>query len=465
VSEYPYAGRFGVMRTLPEVGRTRDDILCELQTMASEEDALWETGKCSGTIYRGEHDHYAFLGQAFELFAHANALQRDMCPSATRFEGELIAMALDLLHADCISGTEAGGVVTNGGTGSILHAVLAYREHATKQGSVGRPNIIKPETAHPAFDKACHLLGVELRSAPVDQATSEVDVSWVADHIDDQTIAVIASACNYGYGIIDPIDELAELTFDRGIGLHVDACLGGFILPFGEELGYAITPFDFRIPGVTSISVDNHKYGYALKGTSTLLFRDREIRNSQYFFLTQWSGGAYCSPGIEGSRSDGLLAAAWAAMAHLGRSGYRRHAASILETAKVMQDAIRSHSELRIIGQPTFLLSFTSDSFDVYHVNDFMATRGWRFNGQQSPNAIHMAVTGPQTRPGVAQAFASDLAHAVDYARDHADRRPRTNPHYGGDPGAPPGQADESIRRVLSDMLDRQQGLPPRTPP
>ena len=177
-----------------------------------------------------------------------------------------------------------------------------------------RPNVIKPETAHPAFDKACHLFGVELRRAPIDPVTTQVDVDWVRDHIDDQTVALIGSACNYGYGTVDPISDLSDLALESGVGLHVDACLGGFILPFGRELGYDIPPFDYALPGVTSMSADTHKYGYAFKGSSVLSFRSKAIRNAQYFYLTDWSGGKYTSPGMEGSRSGGLIAATWAAM-------------------------------------------------------------------------------------------------------------------------------------------------------
>ncbi|MGH9296597.1 MAG: pyridoxal-dependent decarboxylase, partial [Acidimicrobiales bacterium] len=262
-NEYPYSERFGVNRGLPETGLDRGEILEQLHAMATAEDAFWETGKCSGTMYCGDHDHYSFMNEAFGLFAHVNALQRDMCPSQTRFEGEIIAMALDLMHAGSVNGTEPAGLVTTGGTGSICHAVLAYREHAKSARGVSEPNLVKPETAHPAFDKACHLFGVELRRAPVDPATTRVDLDWVKANIDDQTIAVVGSACNYGYGTIDPIAELGAITAEREVGLHVDSCLGGFILPFGEELGYDVPPFDFRVDGVTSISADTHKYGYA----------------------------------------------------------------------------------------------------------------------------------------------------------------------------------------------------------
>ena len=460
MSDYPYQDRFPVQRTLPEHGRPRADILSELATMAKEEDAFWETGKCSGTMYCGDHDHYEFLAEAFGLYAHVNALQRDMCPSSTRFEGEIIAMALDLFHAESVTDAEPAGMITSGGTGSICHAMLAYREHAAARG-VTRPNVIKPETAHPAFDKGCHLFGIELRHAPVDPVTTTVDLDWVAANIDDQTIALVGSACNYGYGTVDPIADLGQLALQHGIGLHVDGCLGGWLLPFGQELGYDIPLFDFRVPGVTTISADTHKYGYALKGTSTLLFRDKALRNSQYFFLTDWSGGKYTSPGMDGSRSAGLLAATWASMVQLGREGYRGYAKAIFEASEEMQEAVRSHPSLRLLGSPTFLFSFTSDEFDIYHVNDFMRGRGWRFNGQQYPNAIHMAVTRPQTQPGVTDEFATDLAAAVSYAKEHAAEAPRSGAIYGGVAGGMTDEADEFIKAVMADMLDKQQAVPP----
>ena len=454
MSDPPYAGRFPVHRALPERGVPRDEILAELRSMAEDEDALWESGKCSGTMYCGDHDHYRFMNEAFGLFAHANVLQRDMCPSATKFEGEIVSMALDLFHA----GDDAVGLVTTGGTGSILHAVLSYREHATV---AGRPNIVKPETAHPAFDKACHLLGVEVRRAPVDPLSTQVDLDWVAGHIDGDTVAIVGSACNYGYGTIDPIAELGTVALERGVGLHVDACLGGWILPFGEQLGYPVPAFDFRVPGVTTVSADTHKYGYAFKGTSTLLFRDAAQRRAQYFMLTDWSGGKYASPGIEGSRSGGLLAATWAAMVSLGRDGYSRYARAIFETAERMKNAVSSHPRLRLVGQPTFLFSFTSDDIDVYHVNDFLRTRGWRLNGQQYPDALHMCVTRPQTHPGVAEAWEADLADAVAYAEQHAGEAPASGAVYGGVPGGLTAEVDAVIRAFMVDYLDGQSARPP----
>ena len=464
VSPFPYSDRFPINRALPDQGIDRQEILGQLEAMATAEDASWETGQCSGTMYCGDHDHYEFMTEAFARFGHVNILQRDMCPSATKMESEVIAMTLDLLGANRLDPSEADadpvGLLTTGGSGSIGHAMLAYREQARATRGIDRPNVIKPETAHPAFDKACHLYGIEVVAVPVDPQTTTVDPEVAKAAIDDNTVALIGSACNYGYGTVDPIEALGQVALDAGIGLHVDGCLGGFILPFGRELGEPIPAFDLAVPGVTSMSADTHKYGYAFKGTSVVCFKYKELRNAQYFFLTDWSGGKYCSPGIEGSRSGGLLAATWASMMSLGHSGYKSYAEAIFATAATMRASVERHPELRIMGQPTFLFSFTSDEFDVYHVNDFLRTRGWRLNGQQYPNALHMAVTRPQTRPGVADRFDTDLADAVVYAREHASEVPHSSAIYGGVAGGMNDEADSFIRMVMADMMDGHQDLP-----
>jgi glutamate/tyrosine decarboxylase-like PLP-dependent enzyme len=458
MSDFPYADRFLVHRTMPEEGTARADVLATMSYMSETENAAWESGQCSGTMYCGDHGHYDFLNEAFSYFSYVNSLQRDMCPSSTKFEAEVIAMTLDMLNASALSDSSAVGLVTSGGSGSIAHAILAYREYNTDK--VGRPNVIKPETAHPAFDKACHLFGVELRVAPIDPITTQVDTDWVKKNIDKNTVALIGSACNYGYGTIDPITELGQIALEHEIGLHVDGCLGGFILPFGRELGYDIAPFDFAVPGVTTISADTHKYGYALKGTSVLCFADQALRNSQYFYQPDWSGGKYCSPGMDGSRSAGLLAATWAAMVQLGRSGYRGYAEQIFATSRSMQEVILSHDSLRILGNPSFLFSFTSDEFDVYHVNDFLRTKGWRLNGQQYPNALHMAVTRPQTQPGVVERWRTDIADAVEYAQNHAGEKPKSGAVYGGVEGGPNDEADAFIKMFMAAMMDQQSSIP-----
>ena len=462
-SMYPYAARFGVIDEFPKQGRPRDEILSELRTMAKEEDDFWQTGQCSGTMYCGDTSHYEFLNEAFALYSHVNALQRDICPSATRFEGEITAMALDLMHASAVQehhpGESPRGSVTSGGTDSILTSVLMHRDKARAEKGITAPEMILPRTAHPAFDKGAHLFGLKLIHAPVHEDTTRVDMDFVREHVNENTVLLVGSAGNYPYGTIDPIDELSDLAVERDVGLHVDGCLGGFILPWGEQLGYDIPVFDFRLPGVTTISADTHKFGFGLKGTSVLLFRDKSFRNHAYFMTPDWPGGKYNSPGIAGSRSGGLLAATWASMVSLGREGYLGYAKAIFETAFAMQDIVRSHEELRMMGDPTFCFSFTSDRFDIYHLNDFMHGRGWRFNGQQYPNAIHMCVTRPQTQPGVVEKFGEDLAAAVAYALDPPTEKPKSGAIYGGVPKGVPG-VDDMVKGILVDYLDRCGDVP-----
>ncbi|MCP5060723.1 MAG: aspartate aminotransferase family protein [bacterium] len=461
---YPYAERLGVIRRFPEKGRPRQEILNELREIAGEEDSFWQTGQCSGTMYCGDTEHYAFLNEVFSEYAHVNALQRDICPSATRFESEITAMALDMMNADAAVGegddARACGSVTSGGTESILTSVLMYRDKFRAEGGITEPEMILPSTAHPAFEKGAHLFGVKVIHVPVDPESTLVDVDLVCDQINENTIMIVGSAGNYPYGTIDPIEELSGLAAERNIGLHVDGCLGGFILPWGQQLGYDIPVFDFRLPGVTSISADTHKYGFGLKGTSVLLCRDRALRRYQYFATPEWPGGKYNSPGIAGSRSGGLLASAWASMVSLGREGFLGYAKAIFETSFAMQDLVNSHPELKMMGKPTFCFSFSSDRFDIYHVNDFMKERGWRFNGQQYPNAIHMCVTRPQTQPGVVEKFAEDLDAAVKYALDPPNEAPISAAIYGGLPAEIPG-AQEMVKGILFKYLDSCQDLPP----
>jgi glutamate/tyrosine decarboxylase-like PLP-dependent enzyme len=433
---YPYLERYGALREFPKEALARTEILRQAEEMAQREERVWADGKCSGTIYSGDHEHYDFLNEVFAKYSHVNALQRDMCPSQTRFEAEIIAMTLDMLHADAVEkdtpGQEPCGVVGTGGTESIISALLAYREHHREHRGITAPEIIIPVTAHAAFDKGAHYFGIKVVHAPIDPVTTGVDVDFVKRRITANTIALVGSAGNYPYGTIDPIQELSDLALEHGIGLHVDGCLGGFILPWGEELGYDIPPFDFRLAGVTSISADTHKYGYGLKGTSVLLYRDKALRAGQFFSQPLWPGGMYTSPGIGGSRSGGLLAASWAAMVSLGREGYLARARKIFETAFAMQDAVKAIPELKILGAPTFCFSFTSEEFDIYHLNDAMKARGWRFNGQQYPSALHMCVTGPQTQPGVVETFRGDLTEAVAYAKHPTNNVPQSGSLYGG---------------------------------
>jgi sphinganine-1-phosphate aldolase len=452
MSLYPYVDRYPVMRTMPEDGRPRADVLAEVVAMSTAEDAMARAGHMSGSVYSGDWEHYAFLTEVFGHYGHANVLQRDVYPSATRFEGEIIAMAADLFHAP-----QPIGVLTSGGSESLMNSMLVYREWGRERG-IEHPNIVMPVTAHAAFDKGAHYFGIELRKAAVtDRFVADLDS--VAALIDGNTVGLVGSAGTYPHGLVDPIPELGALALAHGVNLHVDGCLGGFVLCWADECGVEVPVFDFRVPGVTSLSADTHKYGYGLKGSSVLLYRDSELRRHQYFALADWPGGLYSSPGMSGSRSGGVIAAAWAAMVTLGRSGYRDVARELFATAHRLVDIIGSHTELRVLGDPHFNVAFAAaeidEPIDIFHVNDALAAAGWRLNGLQLPPALHFCVTRPNTAPGVTDAFAVDLAAAVDHARRHRGTAARSGAVYGG--GVPAARAVEGMMR----WLDATQALPP----
>src|SRR5216683_1287003 len=449
---YPYRDRFKSYPRLEPEGRDRQSILDELAAMASEEDRIADRGRVSGSIYHGDHDHYRFLAEAFRLFAHANVLQRDMYPSATKLEAEIVAMTASMLH-----GEDACGVVTFGGTESLINPMLAYRDRARAEKGITQPEVIVPLTAHVALDKAAHLLGIKLVKAPLGDDW-RADTAWIREHVTRNTVALVGSAPNYAHGVIDPIEDLAQIALEHDVGLHVDGCLGGFILPWGERLGYPIPRFDFRVPGVTSISADTHKYGYALKGTSVLLYRNADLRRHQYFNYPDWPGGIYMTPGLSGSRSGGVVAATWAAMVSLGERGYLEVAKKIFETAATIRRGIDAIPELEVIGNPTFLVAFRSPELNIYHVNDHLIAKGWRLNALQLPAALHFCVTRPNTAPGVADAFLADLRDAVEYAKHPARPEPKSGALYGLG-GTPEG--NEILHTLFVAALDAMYEVAP----
>lgn len=457
---YPYASGFPVQRRLPQQGRPRVEVLAEVQAMAQREDERAHEGQISGSVYSGDVEHYAFLTQVFGHFGHANVLQRDMYPSATKFEGELIAMVAGLFGADDVPGNTVCGVVTSGGTESLMNPLLAAREAGRERG-ITRPNLVMPTTAHPAIVKGAHYFGVEARRIPVGN-DQRADVDAMAAAVDDDTVIVYGSAGTYPHGLIDPIEQLSDLAVERAVPLHVDGCLGGLILCWGPELGIDVAPFDFRLPGVTSLSADTHKYGFGLKGSSVLLYRTPQLRRHQYFTVEDWAGGLYASPGMSGSRSGGIIAAAWAAMVTLGRQGYLDIARAIFDTAAHLRSIIAAHDDLEVIGQPLFNVAFThreGATFDVFHLNDALAERGWRLNGLQRPPALHFCITRPNTVPGVMERFAADLHDAVIAARNAAatGAPPRSGAAYGAGGASVPGDA---VVEAMVGWLDVTQALP-----
>jgi len=432
----PYKGRYQSFSAIPDRGRDKDELFRELSGMAAEENAKWQTGQVSGTLYHAGEEHRAFLNKVFSLFSHANTLQLDLCPSMFKMEAEIIAMTADMLNAEAVRShhpeESVCGTVTSGGTESILMAMKVYRDWARAEKGIAAPEIIMPHTAHPAFDKAGQYFGIKMIHVPVSAPDYRVDPQAVAAQINENTAAIVGSAGNYPYGLIDPLGELSEIALQHDVGMHVDGCLGGFILPWIERLGYDIPPFDFRLPGVTSMSADTHKYGFALKGTSVVLYRNNQLRRYQYFNVPDWPGGMYASPTTAGSRSGGLTAATWAAMMYLGQKGYLAAVREIMSVADAIKKGVERIPELLLIGEPTFVISFRSEEVDIFHVNDFMKAKDWRFNVLQLPPALHFCVTMPQTFvPDVAGRFIDDLRAGVAYAATKTGTTAETTALYG----------------------------------
>ena len=455
---YPYQASTETYRRIPYTGLSRQTAAATVADMARREDEMGDEGRVSGSLYSGDHEHYEFLSEVFAHYAHANVLQRDMYPSATKFEGEIIAMVSSLLHGDTAKGF--AGVVTSGGSESLVTALFAYREQGRERG-ITQPNVVLPVTAHVALNKGAHWMGIEVRSAPL-TADYRADVGAIAELMDENTVALVGSAANYPHGLIDPIEELAELAQSRGVGLHVDGCLGGLILPWIERNGHDVPLWDFRVPGVTSISADTHKYGYALKGTSVLLYRSKDLRRQQYFTFPTWPGGLYLSPGLAGSRSGGLLASTWAALVTVGSENYLQYADEIYATAQAIRAGVDALPELEVIGDPTFLVAFkaadSAEPIDIYLVNDALKDRGWRLNSLQLPPALHFCVTRPNTQEGVAEDFIAALAEAVDDAKQRRGTPAASGAMYGL--GGTP-QGDATVNQVMSGVLDLMQELPP----
>jgi glutamate/tyrosine decarboxylase-like PLP-dependent enzyme len=248
--------------------------------------------------------------------------------------------------------------------------------------------------------------------------------------------------------MVDPIEELSALAMQKGIGFHTDACLGGFVLPWAEQLGYPVPLFDFRLPGVTSISADTHKYGYAAKGTSVILYRSAALRRYQYFVSTDWPGGLYFSPTFAGSRPGALSAACWAAMIKIGKNGYLAATRKILETAAEIKRGIQDIPDVRILGDPLWVIAFGSRTLDIYKVMDYLTSRRWSLNGLHHPASVHLCVTLRHTQPGVAARFIHDLKAAVDFVRENPGQAGTMAPIYGLAANLP-------VRSLVGDLLKR----------
>lgn len=409
--------------TIPSRGEPHAAILETMRGMRAG-DADWKHGRTWSLVYYAGEAHHELLQRAHDLFFAENALNPMAFKSLKRMEAEVVQMTASMLHAP----DDACGTMTTGGTESILLAVKAMRDRAKVHGpKTDRPNVVAPRTAHPALDKAGHYFGVEIRKAPVGP-DMRANVSAMKKLVDRNTVLLFASAPQYPHGVIDPIDEIGRFALSRGIPLHVDGCIGGFVLPWVERLGYPIAAFDFRVPGVTSMSADLHKYGFAVKGASVILYRDMSYLEHQFFVECDFPGGIYASPTMTGTRGGGPIAAAWASLHAIGEDGFMEHTRKAMEAAKRLQDGIRSIPELTVIGPPdaTIVAWGAKDrAINVYAIADRLEDAGWHIDRQQHPPTVHHTVTSHHLP--IIDEFLDDLRDAVAFVKAHPECADRGN--------------------------------------
>ncbi len=402
---------------LPRQGLPKEALLATMKEMKAH-DAPWKDGKVFSLVYYVDDELSTVLKEASLLFFSENALNPTAFPSIRKMETEVVAMTAALLGGD----EETVGTLTSGGTESLLMAVKTARDWGRAQKGITEPEMILPLTAHPAFEKAAHYFGVKPVHIPIGP-DFRADLDALARAFTPNTVLVVGSAPSYPQGVIDPIPEMAAMAQEHNVLFHVDACVGGFMLPFLRELGYPIPPFDFRVPGVTSISADAHKYGYAAKGVSVILYRNAALRRYQFFAYTDWPGGIYASPAMAGTRPAGPIAAAWAVMHYLGQEGYLRLARQTMETALRLQKAFQDIPGLFIYGEPamTVFAVGSRDPYEVYEIADEMALRGWHLDRQHRPPSLHFTIVPAHAR--VVDAFLEDLRAAVAQVRRPNPRR------------------------------------------
>ncbi len=389
----------------PDKGRDPDELQKVMADWQSG-DLDWKGGRAFSLVYNADDPVLEKLQHhVADRFLHENALNPFVYPSLLRMEQEVIAVAAELFGTD-----PEAGALTSGGTESIFLAVYTAREHARERG-ITRPQLVLASTAHPAFTKAAHYLGVEEIRVPV-RADLRADVDAMADRVGENTALLVGSSPCYPYGVIDPITELAQVALAKETLCHVDACLGGWLLPFWEGIGEPVPPWNFSVDGVTSISADIHKYGYCFKGASTIMYRDPAMKRRQHFIFDGWPGGIYGSATTAGTRPGAPIAAAWATIQHLGRDGYLAKARIVRDATRAFLACIDSIEELEVSGQPDMsLFEFSSKrgSEATGAIGDLMNDRGWALDRQQG--GLHLMVSPAHL--SITEAFTEDLRNAV----------------------------------------------------
>ncbi|KAI5451158.1 Dihydrosphingosine phosphate lyase [Naganishia albida] len=384
--------------TMPLEGKNADWLKEEMERLRSMEKRDVQEGRVSGAVYHGGDEINQVIIDATSKFIVSNPLHPDVFPGIRKMEAEIVSMCLNLFN-----NPHGAGTTTSGGTESILMACQAYRDWARATKGITRPEMIIPASAHAAFWKASDYFGIKLHVVPVHKVSRKADVQRIARAINPNTIMLVGSAPNFPDGAVDPITDLAKLAKKYGLGLHVDCCLGSFLMPFLKRVDRDLPEFDFSVDGVTSISCDTHKYGFCPKGSSVIMYKNSDLRKYQYYIQPDWAGGVYASPSMAGSRPGSIIAGAWAVMTHLGQSGYAQSCETIIAAARHLklalhQDPVLS-ADLYVLGDPLVsVVAFGSDSVNIYAVGDAMGKKGWHLNALAEPAALHLAVTMPTAR-------------------------------------------------------------------
>ncbi len=404
------------MKRIPSKGMAKDDLFRQLEGFRAH-DMPWRNGRTWAYIYDPGAETEAVIHRAFTMYLSENALDPTVFPSTLALETELVSMAASHLGGD----DEVVGNFTSGGTESIILAVKTARDHArAMRPEIVKPEIVLPSTAHAAFHKAAHYLDVKVVLADVDPVSFRADPAAVRRAITPNTVLLVGSAISYAHGVVDPIRELGQIALEHGLLLHVDGCMGGFMLPWFKRLGCPVPDFDFSVPGVTSMSMDFHKYAFAAKGASVILHRNAALRRHQFYACSNWTGYTVINPTVQSTKSGGPLAAAWAVLHFIGEDGYLEIARQVLDATRRVAEGVAKIPGLRMLGTPDMnLVAFTSDEVSVFHVIDEMKLRGWFVQPQlaygDSKENIHLSIN-PASAKWV-DALLEDLATCVEVAR------------------------------------------------
>ncbi|HEY1812557.1 MAG TPA: aminotransferase class V-fold PLP-dependent enzyme [Kofleriaceae bacterium] len=408
---------------IPARGRSAADVLAELRAR-QRDDVDWRRGRVFSLVYHASDEHEQLIKDAHALYASANLLNPMAFKGLRSLEKDIVDAAAALFN-----GPRAVGAVTSGGTESILCAVAAYRDRARrKKPWILWPELVVPRTIHPAFDKAAHYFGVKLVKVGVDR-DQRADVRAMAKAIGWRTIGLVASAPQYPHGVIDPIAEIGELAVHHRVPFHVDACVGGFVLPWLERMGRSLPRWDFRVRGVTSISADLHKFAYAGKGASLLLWRSLDDFRDQIFVATDFPGGIYASPTLLGTRPGGPIAAAWAALHAMGEAGYLDATARAIDAADRLRAGIAQIPGLSLLGRPdATIVAYTGEH--LFAVADRLEARGWSVDRQHRPTSVHLTVTA--NHAPIVDEYLADLRASVGEVRANpALAKSGSAPMYG----------------------------------